>query len=213
MLTERSLSLVAVMANKDTRQTILETASQLFASRGYASVSMRDVAAAVGVTPANIYHHFADKDQLVRESLSYVFSKRTNEFEEIFQSGDDSFDGLEKMVSWFLDILENDDVFARLLFREFLEGDPGRIEFLTKSVFLRPFLTVCDIAAARDGGKDPVLSALSIVGLVLGHRQLSVLLPHLPGGEAKHRDRAVVTRHVLAVLRGAFADSPPDGGR
>ncbi|HRQ11347.1 MAG TPA: TetR/AcrR family transcriptional regulator [Trueperaceae bacterium] len=36
----------------------------LFAARGYQGVSMREVAAAVGVSKAAIYHHYADKEEL-----------------------------------------------------------------------------------------------------------------------------------------------------
>ncbi len=47
-----------------TRERILSEGAQLFVARGYHGVSMREVAAAVGVTKPALYHHYADKEAL-----------------------------------------------------------------------------------------------------------------------------------------------------
>jgi AcrR family transcriptional regulator len=46
------------------RDRILEKATELFATRGYLDVSMREIAEASGLRKATIYHHFRDKDEL-----------------------------------------------------------------------------------------------------------------------------------------------------
>ena len=46
------------------RAHILRTADHLFWRRGYAAVSIGDIAAEVGVSKAAIYHHFPSKDAL-----------------------------------------------------------------------------------------------------------------------------------------------------
>lgn len=51
----------------DRRQSILRTASGLFAARGYDGTSMRDVAEACGISKALLYHHFANKEDLHRQ--------------------------------------------------------------------------------------------------------------------------------------------------
>ena len=56
----------------DTRWRILEAAIELFAARGYAATSMRDIATAVGIKSASIYAHFDGKRQIVTEALSEV---------------------------------------------------------------------------------------------------------------------------------------------
>jgi len=45
-------------ASGDTRQRIIDIALELFATRGYAGTSMRDIAAELGVTKAALYYHF-----------------------------------------------------------------------------------------------------------------------------------------------------------
>ena len=47
-----------------TRDRILDVAEALFAERGLAGTSMRDIAGAAGLTAASLYNHFAGKDAL-----------------------------------------------------------------------------------------------------------------------------------------------------
>jgi len=49
------------------RQTILQRAAELFASRGYSGTSMHEIAAALGISKALLYHYCSDKYQLLRE--------------------------------------------------------------------------------------------------------------------------------------------------
>ena len=46
---------------------VLEAALKLFAERGYAGTSMRDIAAAADVKPATIYAHYASKEHILAE--------------------------------------------------------------------------------------------------------------------------------------------------
>lgn len=47
------------------RLEILDAARELIYARGYASASMRDIAAAVGVTQAALYYHFRNKEEIL----------------------------------------------------------------------------------------------------------------------------------------------------
>ena len=50
-----------------TKERIRDVALRLFVERGTAAVSVRDIAAEVGMKPSNLYSHFPSKDALVRE--------------------------------------------------------------------------------------------------------------------------------------------------
>ena len=49
------------------RGVILEAALRLFAERGYAGASIRDIAAASGVQPATLYSHYPSKEHVLAE--------------------------------------------------------------------------------------------------------------------------------------------------
>ena len=53
-----------------TRQAILHAAAGLFRQRGYAAVSLRDIAEAVGMKTGSLYYHFSSKESLVEEILT-----------------------------------------------------------------------------------------------------------------------------------------------
>jgi AcrR family transcriptional regulator len=52
------------------RRAILHAAAGLFRQRGYAAVSLRDIAEAVGMKTGSLYYHFDSKESLVEEILT-----------------------------------------------------------------------------------------------------------------------------------------------
>lgn len=62
----------AVVDPDATAHRILTEAIQLFATRGYAGTSMRDIASAVGIKAASIYSHFESKEKILEEALSQI---------------------------------------------------------------------------------------------------------------------------------------------
>ena len=58
------------------RNQILDAAALFFSERGYEGVSMRDISAVVQVSPANLYHHFRNKPDLIDATLAHVFEAR-----------------------------------------------------------------------------------------------------------------------------------------
>lgn len=52
------------------KQSILDCAANLFASKGFASTSINEVAAAAGLSKAGIYHYFDSKSEILRAMLT-----------------------------------------------------------------------------------------------------------------------------------------------
>ncbi len=189
------------MQHADTQKNILVVASGLFASKGYSAVSMRDVAAAVGVTVANLYYHFKDKEELVRASLAHVFSERMSPLEGLVKQHASPDDRLEAFVSWFVREIFGEGLFTRLILRELLDGTEERLEYLAKTVFKKPFALLTNLIADCANTPDPVMTAASVASLVLGSYQLARVMPYLPDGRLELSTIDTVTRHVLMVLR------------
>ena len=56
------------------RKQILNAALKLFSHQGYRATSIRDIAAAARLSTGNVYHHFADKEQIFRELLDQYWA-------------------------------------------------------------------------------------------------------------------------------------------
>lgn len=61
-------------ARTDTRQRILDVAAHLFATRGFAGTSIRDIADELGVTKAALYYHFESKEVLLKSIVAQAFA-------------------------------------------------------------------------------------------------------------------------------------------
>ena len=63
-------------ARSDNRlPAVLDAAARLFAERGYAAASMRDIAEASGMLPGSLYYHFAAKEDLLVAYTSWKIMK------------------------------------------------------------------------------------------------------------------------------------------
>lgn len=53
-----------------TPKTIVEAAAALFRQQGFAATTMRDIAAAVGLSKAGVYHHYQSKEELLEDVVA-----------------------------------------------------------------------------------------------------------------------------------------------
>lgn len=74
-----------------TKEQILMVSTVLFATRGYAAVSMRDLASATGLKPASLYNHFDSKESLWRAVLDHS----TTLYKLYFQKLDEALSQVE----------------------------------------------------------------------------------------------------------------------
>jgi AcrR family transcriptional regulator len=61
------------------RVEICRTAAQIFRDRGYAATSVSDVARALGMTKAGLYHYFDSKEALLLEIMTYGLERVRDE--------------------------------------------------------------------------------------------------------------------------------------
>ena len=61
-----------------TKWKLFVAAVELFATRGYANVGVRDIAEVVGIKSASIYNHFPSKDALLAEAYQFFYDNYTN---------------------------------------------------------------------------------------------------------------------------------------
>jgi len=64
-------------------RAILNDAVRLFAEKGFDAISMNDIANAAGVSKANIFHHFSNKETLYLEVLRKACEVTTQNIQEL----------------------------------------------------------------------------------------------------------------------------------
>lgn len=69
--------------SQDTRERIVDAAIQLFNARGVGAVTTNHVAAHLKISPGNLYYHFRNKEEIVREA----FDRMNAEADAVWQLG------------------------------------------------------------------------------------------------------------------------------
>jgi len=184
----------------DTRDLILETAIPLFARAGYTGVSVRDVAALVGISAAALYHHFPDKQSLYLAAVARAFERLDLELLPALKSDLPPAERLRFFVHRFTELLAAEENCRQLLLRELLDGDETRIALLAEHVFRKPHDAIIALARELATDLDPYLLSQSMVGIVLFSLQAAPLRRYLEGGRAIHDRPDTIARHVETLL-------------
>ena len=100
-----------------TRNELIETAAQVFRQKGYHGASMEDIAAAVKLRKASLYHHFSSKQEILLEILDRALQLLLEKISAITEQNISADKKLRLMIRQYLQILaENVDLAAVLLF-------------------------------------------------------------------------------------------------
>jgi AcrR family transcriptional regulator len=122
-----------------TRQRILGAAEELFAERGFAGASLRQVTAAAKVNLAAVNYHFGSKDNLIEEvfrrRLDELSHRRLDRLAEVNRGHAPTLDAvLEAFIMPALELSldhKGGSVFMRVLARAFAEHNSNLRKFLS----------------------------------------------------------------------------------
>ena len=88
----------AVRAGSERRDEILAIAAELFAERGFAATTVREIADSAGILSGSLYHHFDSKESMVEELLRTFLEDITRAYRREVASGDDPVTMLRTLV-------------------------------------------------------------------------------------------------------------------
>jgi AcrR family transcriptional regulator len=122
-----------------TRQRILGAAEALFAERGFAAASLRQVTAAAKVNLAAVNYHFGSKDNLIEEvfrrRLDELSRRRLERLADLAGTGSMTLESLlDAFITPALELSldrEGGSVFMRVLARAFAEHNSNLRKFLS----------------------------------------------------------------------------------
>ena len=187
-------------------------AMELFAERGYAEVTVRQIASAAGVSPALVIHHYGSK-----EKLRAVLDERVGAFvesmlAELARAPEEG--GSVSVAQLFADRLEREPAMAGYVRRLLVDGGPPGV-----ALFQRLYqATQAGVRAMEQAGvvrpsrDEPVRNAF----LLSNDLAMVLLRPHISqvvGVDPLARDGlARWSAEAFDVYaRGLFAPIPPSG--
>jgi AcrR family transcriptional regulator len=74
---------------KDTRERILEVAEMAVLAKGFASTSIEEIIAEVGITKSGFFYHFKDKGELAKGLMLRYLEHDRQVLDDIFRRGDE----------------------------------------------------------------------------------------------------------------------------
>lgn len=200
-------------------RSILDAATTLFASEGFESVSVASIATQAGVCKANVFHHFASKDDLYLAVMKSASAEHADYAEELFKAPGSSADKVRKLVKFEIrNMLENRER-TQLMMRETGDGAHARVRKLAREVFHRNFTAVVRIfEQGRERGEfssriDPAVAAMLLGGasrLFFSCRDALLEFHEASGLEAP----AIYARRVATlILSGVLACPQPPAAK
>jgi AcrR family transcriptional regulator len=136
------------------REQLLEAAVELFARRGFASVSLDDIGASVGIAGPSIYHHFDSKQDLLLQTLIRGNEELAEHLQAALSLGDGDGQGLRHLSDAYVDLaIDHSAVMATLITESrHLDEISGR---RTRQI-QRDFIDSWVELAREDGRSEPV---------------------------------------------------------
>ena len=160
----------------ETAEKIKQRATHLFAQHGYEAVTMRQIAAAVGVMPGALYHHFVTKQELLaclmNEHMQRLLTAWKNYSEDIHFHALRADVQLDKFVVFHIHyhITLPDDVF--LSFMELRSLDTENFQKIEQQRKAYEFILKTILTDGQRSGDmsvhDVHVTAMAILGMLTG---------------------------------------------
>jgi AcrR family transcriptional regulator len=191
--------------NSEARQRVLDAADRLFARRGYTAVTIKDIAAAVGIRHASLYHHVpGGKEQLYIEVTERNLRQHHAGISEAIRKHQGDLRAqLNAVADWLLTQPPMDMV--RMVYSDMPDINAAaaeRLSFMAVNSLIEP------VAEALEQARQNGVIAHKDVGLVAGG-----LVGMIESLHAVPQDSLVQTRQAMAaslidvMLRGLAKES------
>ena len=113
----RAVCPAAVPRSDNRLRLVLDAAARLFREKGYASTSMRDIAAASGMLPGSLYYHFPSKEALLVAVYGEGVGHITRAVQSALARKGDPWARLERACTAHLEALLSGSDYAQVVIR------------------------------------------------------------------------------------------------
>jgi len=197
--------------SRDAKEKLLTAGTLLFASKGFAGVSIRELATAAGVNSALVSYYFGGKEGLYEAVITAQYERLLVKFEAIAAATSP----VEEKIRMYADVIrrnhtEDQPLMARLIQGE-LSSPTACMEKVLRKYTFRIAHIVSDVLrqGVQNGSfrqdVDPVFAALSLAGMLnfyfILREVTKAIVPEFSG-----RDQEFVETALKIYLKGMGRD-------
>jgi AcrR family transcriptional regulator len=172
------------------RRRVMEAAASLIAEKGYHETSMRDIAAALGMSAASLYHYFPGKEDLVvalqRECFDDLFSRARQKLDGVTDPTERIYAFIQNHMVFFV---ENIALIRVLLHEDMGLSKGNRDEIRHYKQEYMSFAETILREVPRDAGAppiDPRIVVFSLFGMMNWFYTWQHSAPDLEGQDLAH---------------------------
>jgi len=156
------------------RERIIETAGELFRSKGFSGIGVADIMKAADLTHGGFYGHFASKDDLIAQASRRSMQRAAQNWRKVVvaKSGGDAFSTL---LTRYLSPRHRDDPGHGCAFAS-LSGDAARCGKPVREAFAEGLEPLIDILSGLVGGRTKAArrrKAIAALSELIGALMLS----------------------------------------
>jgi TetR/AcrR family transcriptional regulator, cholesterol catabolism regulator len=193
----------------DTKSKLIEAATRLFATNGFAGTSIRDIAKVTGMTISNIYYYFGSKYGLLLGVIEYLSKELEDKLSEVTAQDMDPLERLKQLVLTHLEQVVLHTFQARVAFSDEATLSPAtnklNREFQVKilNIYRKELERVQ--TAGYIHYKNLTVVALNILGVIQWH-----LRWYRPDGPLSLEE--IKAEALAFILHGLLGNPAPTGG-
>lgn len=200
-----------------TRERLLVVAEKLFAQKGFAGTSVREIGEALGIANASIMYHFPSKNKLYAAVLGRITDSVKAVTADLFKDAEDPSQQLMSMAERFIRWAYANTDYLQIIMRELMEN-PARLAD-ARHLYLAGVLNTMRLPVeklkgeGRLGGMDPSFFLIHLIGSV---SYLTIALPtvgRILGNEDLAYLHRQCTETVFQVLDACLKAGPEQQNR
>ncbi|MBK0398266.1 TetR/AcrR family transcriptional regulator [Limibaculum sp. M0105] len=106
-------------------ETLLDSAAELFSTRGYQATTMRDIAESCGMRPGSIYYHYPNKEALLVAVYEEGVKRLTARVLDALADENDPWVRLERMLTTHIGMIIEPTAYASVIIRILPDAVPS----------------------------------------------------------------------------------------
>lgn len=95
---------------EQTRQALLSSARKSFTDHGYAATAMDELCTAAGLTRGALYHHFGDKQGLLKAVVAEMDVEMDQRLQQSFATANNTWAGLQQRCQLYLEMAQEAEI-------------------------------------------------------------------------------------------------------